>query len=105
MPENIDIISAISDINKIISLNQFDNVDGDNNIVEQQTSDDYVKYIPPPEVPVPRPIDPRETQKQKLRRIREQRKRYRKNAKKKAINFLNKKNAAELLKEHKIAKG
>ena len=28
LPENIDIISAISDINKIISPNQFDNVDG-----------------------------------------------------------------------------
>ena len=28
LPENIDIISAISDINKI-SPNQFDNVDGD----------------------------------------------------------------------------
>ena len=38
-PENIDIISAISDINKIISPNQFDNVDGDNNIVEQKTSE------------------------------------------------------------------
>ena len=35
LPENIDIISAISDINKIISPNKFDNVDGDNNIVEQ----------------------------------------------------------------------
>ena len=28
-------------------------------------------------------------------------KRYRKNAKKKAINFLNKKNSADLLKEHR----
>ena len=34
LPENIDIISAISDINKTISLNQFDSVDGDSNIVE-----------------------------------------------------------------------
>ena len=40
LPENIDIISAISDINKIISPNQFDNADGDNNIVGQQISDD-----------------------------------------------------------------
>ena len=63
LPENIDIISAISDINKIISPNQLDNVDGDNNIVEQQTSDDEVKYIPPPapEVPVPPPIYPLKT--------------------------------------------
>ena len=62
LPENIDIISAISDVNKIISPNQFDNVDGDNNIVEQQASDDEVKYIPAPsEMPFPRPIHPRET--------------------------------------------
>ena len=38
--------------------------------------------------------------KQKLKQTRQQKERYRKNAKKKAINFLNKKNAAELLKEH-----
>ena len=64
LPENIDIISTISDINKIISPNQFDNIDGDNNIVEQQTSDDEVKYIPAPaEVPFPRPIHPRKTRK------------------------------------------
>ena len=62
LPENIDYISAISDISKIISQNQFDNVDGDNNIFEQQTSDNEVKYIPAPaEVPFPRPIHPRET--------------------------------------------
>ena len=62
LPENIDIISAISGVNKIISPNQFDNVDGDNNIVEQKTSDDEVKYIPAPaEMPFPRPIHPRET--------------------------------------------
>ena len=71
LPENIAIISAISDINKIVSPNQFDNVDGDNNIVEQQLSDDEVKYIPAPaEVPFPRPIHPRETRKQKLKQIR-----------------------------------
>ena len=92
LSKNIDIISEISDINKIISPNQFDNVDGDNNIVEQQTSDDEVKYIPAPaEVLFPRPIHSRRTQKQKLKQIREQKERYRKNAKKKAINFLNKK--------------
>ena len=67
LPENIDFISAISDINKI-SPNQFDNVDGDN-FVEQQTPDDddeltYVKYIPPPpEVLVPPPIHPCERRK------------------------------------------
>ena len=92
LPENIDIILAISDINKIVSPNKFDNVDGDSNIVEEQSSDDEVKYIPvPAEVPFPRPIHPRETRKQKLKQIREQKERYRKNAKKKAINFLNKK--------------
>ena len=91
LPENIDYISAISDINKINSQNQFDNVDGDNNIFEQQTSDNEVKYIPAPaEVPFPRPIHPRKTRKQKLKQIREQKERYRKTAKKKAINFLNK---------------
>ena len=95
-------VSGISDINKIISPNQFDNVDGDSNIVEQQTSDDEVKYIPvPTEVPFPRPIPPRKTQKQKLKQIREQKERYRKTAEKKAINFLNKKTAADLLKEHR----
>ena len=72
LPENIDHISAISDINKI-SPNQFDNVDGD--IVEQTPDDDddvtYVKYIPPPpEVPVPPPIHPRKRRKQKLKQIR-----------------------------------
>ena len=92
LPENIEIISAISDVNKIISPNHFDNVDGDNNIVEQQTSDDEVKHIPAPaEVLFPRPIHTREIRKQKLKQIREQKERYRKSAKKKAINFLNKK--------------
>ena len=68
LPENIDIISAISDINKIISPYQFDNVDGDNNIVEQQPSDDEVKYIPAPaEASVPPPIHPRERLKQKMK--------------------------------------
>ena len=102
LPENIDIISAISDINKIISPNQFDNVDGDNNIVEEQTSDNEVKYIPAPaEVPFPLPIHLREARKQKLKQIREQKERYKKNANKKTIKFLNKKNAADLLKEHR----
>ena len=92
LPVNIDIISAFSDINKIISPNQLDKVDGDNDIVEQQTSDDEVKYIPAPaQVPFPRPIHLLETRKQKLNQIREQKERYRKNAKKKSINFLNKK--------------
>ena len=50
---------------------------------------------------VPPPIHPRKRHKQKLKQIREQKERYRKNAKKKAINFLNKKNAAELLREHR----
>ena len=52
-------------------------------------------------MPFPRPIHPRETRKQKLKQIREQKERYRKNAKKKAINFLNKKNVADFLKEHR----
>ena len=52
-------------------------------------------------MPFPRPIHPRETRKQKLKQIREQKERYRKNAKKKAINFLNKKNFADFLKEHR----
>ena len=70
LPENIDIISAISDINKITSRNQFHNDDGDNNIVERQTSDNEVKYIPAPaEVPVPPPIHPRERMKRKKKGI------------------------------------
>ena len=71
LPENIDYISAISDINKITCPNQFDNVDGDIdfNAVEQTLDDDdgvtYVRCIPPPpEVPVPPPIHPRERLKQ-----------------------------------------
>ena len=98
LPENIDYISAISDINKITRPNQFDNIDGDIdfNIVEQTRDDDddvtHVRYILPlPEVPVPPPIHPRERLKQKLKRIRMKTERYRKNANKKAINFLNKK--------------
>ena len=67
LPENIDITSANSDINKIISPNQSDNVDENNNIVEQQTSVDDEKYIALPEVPVPRPIHSRETRKQKIK--------------------------------------
>ena len=90
LPENIDYISAISDINKITHPNQFDNVDGDIdfNIVEKTPDDDddvtYVRYIPPPpEVPVPPPIHPRERLKQKMKQIRMKKERYRKNAKKK----------------------
>ena len=67
LPEDIDYISAISDINKISRPNQFDNVDGDIGfkIVEQTPDDDddviYVRYVPPPpEVLVPPLIHPRE---------------------------------------------
>ena len=71
LPENIDYISAIFDINKITHPNQFDNVHGDIdfNIVEQTPDDDDdVRYIPPPpEVPVPPPIHPRERLKQKMK--------------------------------------
>ena len=95
--ENIDHISAISDVTKI-SPNQFDNIDGDIdfNVVEHAPGNGedviYVKYIPPPpEVPVPPPIRPRERLKQKMKQIRMKKERYRKNAKKKAIKFLNKK--------------
>ena len=99
-PENIDYISAISDINKISRPNRLENVDGDIDFstVEQTPDDDddvtYVRYVPPP-------IHPRERLKQKMKRIRMKKERYRKNAKKKAINFLNKENAAEILKEHR----
>ena len=89
-PENIDIISAISDINKIISPNQFENVDGDAdfNTVEQTPDDDYDvtygRYIPPPpEVPLPPPIHPRERLKQKMKQIRMKKERYRKTLRKK----------------------
>ena len=52
LSEDIDYISAISDINKITRPNQLDNVNGDIdcNIVEQRPDDDdvtYVRYIPP----------------------------------------------------------
>ena len=36
LPENIDIISAISDINKIISPNQFDNVDRETTLLNKK---------------------------------------------------------------------
>ena len=61
----------------------------------------YIKYVPPtPEVPVQPSIHPRERPKQKIKKIRMKKERYRKNTKKKAIKFLNKKNATKLLKEH-----
>ena len=108
LPENIDYISAISDINEITRPNQFDNVDGDIdfNTVEQTPDDNddvtYVRNIPPPpEVPVPPLIHLCERPKQKMKQIRIKKGRYRKNAKKKSITFLNKKNAADLLKEHR----
>ena len=58
-------------------------------------------YIPPPPENPPPLIHSCERHKQKLKQIREQKERYRRNAKKKAIKFLNKKNAADLLKEHR----
>ena len=85
LPENIDYISAISDINKITRPNQFDNADEDIdfNIVEQTPDDDddvtYVRYIPPPpEVLVPPPIYPRERLKKNETNKNEKRKVYKK---------------------------
>ena len=107
LPENIDYISAISDISRINNVSTDDDDDIDFNIVQQtpDSADDdviYVKYIlPPPEVPVQPPIHPREKLKRKMKKIRMKKERYRKNAKQKVIMFLNKKNAAKLLKEHK----
>ena len=49
-------------------------------------------------------IPPRERRERNLKRLRAQKERYRKNAVKKTIRFLNKKNAAELLREPKIKK-
>ena len=68
LPENIDYISAISDIIRINNekFRSTDDDDIDFNIVQQisDSEDDdtiYVKYIPPPaEVPVQPPIYPRE---------------------------------------------
>ena len=108
LPENMDYILAVSDISRISNIWNIDNVDGDIdfNVVKQTPDDDsdiiYIKYIPPPpEVPVQPPIHPRERLKQKIKKIRMKKERSRKKAKKKTIKFLNKKNAAKLLKEHK----
>ena len=70
-----------------------DNVDIDFKITapdENDGDDDvtYVKYIPPPPENPPPLIHPRERCKQKLKQIREQKERYRRNAKKKVIKFL-----------------
>ena len=61
----------------------------------------YVRYVPAPPKNAPPLIYPHERCKQKLKQIREKKERYRRNAKKKDINFLNKKNATDLLNEHR----
>ena len=60
----------------------------------------YVKYVPPPpDNPVP-PMHPRDRLKQRVKKIRQKKEKYRINAKKKAIKYLNKRKAEMLLKDH-----
>ena len=61
----------------------------------------YVKYVPPPPDSPVEPLHPQQRLKERVKKIRKIKERYRTLTKKKAITFLNKKNAKELLKEHK----
>ena len=60
----------------------------------------YVKYVPLlPDNPVP-PMHPRDRLKQRVKKIRQEKEKYRVNAKKKAIKYLNKRKAEMFLKDH-----
>ena len=70
---------------------------------DDDNDDDDVIYIkdvpPPPDNPV-NPIHPRDRLKQKVKQIRKRKEKYRVNAKKKAVKYLNKRKAVLLLKDH-----
>ena len=60
----------------------------------------YVKYVPLlPDNHVP-PMHPRDRLKQRVKKIRQEKEKYRVNAKKKAIKYLNKRKAEIFLKDH-----
>ena len=61
----------------------------------------YVKYVPPPPDSPVEPLHPWQRLEERVKKIRKRKERYRTLTKKKAIKFLNKRNAKELLKEHK----
>ena len=82
----------------------------DSNVVADSNNDSddknihelvYVKYVPPPPDSLVEPLHPQQRLKERVKKIRKRKERYRTLTKKKAITFLNKKNAKELLKEHK----
>ena len=80
--------------NKAAVRETIDNdIDFEVTVPDENDDDDvtYVKYIPPPPENPPPLIHPHERCKEKLKQIREQKERYRRNAKKKAIKLLNKK--------------
>ena len=82
----------------------------DSNVVADSNNDSddknihdlvYVKYVPPPPDSPVEPLHPQQRLKERVKKIRKRKERYRTLTKKKTITFLNKKNAKELLKEHK----
>ena len=98
-------------INKTNFFPQNNEKDGDNNIdftIEEVDVDPplnkdldeviYVKTVPAPSVE--KPLHPRERLRKKVKEIRKRKENYRTKTKKKAISFLNKKNAKKLLKDH-----
>ena len=81
-----------------------DDIDFEIEQIPQNSDDDvtYVQYVPPPpNSPVQPPLHPRQKLKQEVKNIRKKKEKYRRLTKKKAIYFLNKNSARELLKEHK----
>ena len=60
----------------------------------------YVKYVPPPPGNPVSPMHPRDRLTQRVKKIRQKEEKYRINAKKKAIKYLNKRKVEMLLKDH-----
>ena len=99
--DNVDI-----DLRVMVPDNE-DNVDFQIKTAGSKNDDDddddviYVNYIlPPPDNPVPL-MHPRDRLKQRVKKIRKSKEKYRVNAKKKAIKYLNKRKAEMLLKDQK----
>ena len=82
-----DIEFQVDDRNVAADSNNDSNDENIDNLV-------YVKYVPPP-------LHPRQRLEERVKKVRKRKERYRTLTKKKAIKFLNKRNAKELLKEHK----
>ena len=60
----------------------------------------YVKYVPPPPGNPVSPMHPRDRSTQRVKKIRQKEEKYRINAKKKAIKYLNKRKVEMLLNDH-----